>query len=387
MIKRFRFIKDTLHGWLEVNLTDLEELGLTKDDFSQFSYEEGNCCYLEKDVDAKLFTVAYEKRFQRPPKISESDHGPFSRVRNFRRISWTSRKQVAVENESDEYFRQIRANLLEGKWPPQKIKNVGGFAHFDEQTAKQFAGSMNVDPLTFNHNIELFNSKLVKLEDRELTILFECLQLMQDLSEVELYALSSVGYHIAKKAQNRFKMLLKDTPRPQPKKLFFGKNYGQPEQQRHYDAIEHAATCVVRSGIEIFNGAKLFQFYWHVPKEGIDLLSDYLQENIIDLVADHTFQSSAIDEKTKDKIRKYDFKVRGIKEIRSCVVFGTDYRRYDMNLLYSFRNVPKFLSIYTLIKTFNLWDHNNIPNFIQTAYSYYLVKNVYENRNLPPLTQ
>lgn len=53
----FRFISDPGHGWLEVPITLIEQLGI-KSRISAYSYIKGHMAYLEEDCDAVEFIRA-----------------------------------------------------------------------------------------------------------------------------------------------------------------------------------------------------------------------------------------------------------------------------------------------------------------------------------------
>lgn len=57
----FRFIEDPGHGWLEVPVTLLKELGITEQ-ISGYSYLNGAFAYLEEDVDMAVFLKAMAAR-------------------------------------------------------------------------------------------------------------------------------------------------------------------------------------------------------------------------------------------------------------------------------------------------------------------------------------
>ena len=55
--KQYRFINDPGHGWLEVELAELVQLGITEK-ISSYSYQHGKFAYLEEDCDAAIFLHA-----------------------------------------------------------------------------------------------------------------------------------------------------------------------------------------------------------------------------------------------------------------------------------------------------------------------------------------
>jgi|TARA_R110000744_G_scaffold104014_1_gene199238 hypothetical protein len=55
MQKEYTHHHDKAHGWLEVPVSDCFEIGLEPDDFSAFSYRDGDTLYLEEDCDMPKF--------------------------------------------------------------------------------------------------------------------------------------------------------------------------------------------------------------------------------------------------------------------------------------------------------------------------------------------
>ena len=52
MKSKFYFFSDPAHGWLRVDRDTLTELGLTQNDFTEYSYIDIHYMYLEEDHDA-----------------------------------------------------------------------------------------------------------------------------------------------------------------------------------------------------------------------------------------------------------------------------------------------------------------------------------------------
>jgi len=59
-MRKFNFHYDAGHGWLEVHLNDLYDVGLSPSDISRYSYKNGQWFYLEEDLDAGTFLKHYE---------------------------------------------------------------------------------------------------------------------------------------------------------------------------------------------------------------------------------------------------------------------------------------------------------------------------------------
>ena len=70
------FIKhdDPGHGWLEVQESDLKELGLKVADFSGYSYRKGNRLFLEEDCDASKFFTFYKNKHGAYPSYVNLDY-------------------------------------------------------------------------------------------------------------------------------------------------------------------------------------------------------------------------------------------------------------------------------------------------------------------------
>lgn len=56
----FTFHSDPGHAWLEVNIADAAQVGLTPADFSEYSYRSGHRLFLEEDLDAGVFIKAWK---------------------------------------------------------------------------------------------------------------------------------------------------------------------------------------------------------------------------------------------------------------------------------------------------------------------------------------
>lgn len=70
------FIKhdDPGHGWLEVQESDLVELGATVTDFSPYSYRKGSRLFLEEDCDASKFFTLYKNKHGAYPSYVTLDY-------------------------------------------------------------------------------------------------------------------------------------------------------------------------------------------------------------------------------------------------------------------------------------------------------------------------
>lgn len=78
---------DPSHGWLEVQVDDLVELGSTVVDFSGYSYRDGDRLFLEEDCDASKFFTLYKNKFGAHPSYVAMYHdGDFPTDYNLRSI-------------------------------------------------------------------------------------------------------------------------------------------------------------------------------------------------------------------------------------------------------------------------------------------------------------
>ena len=70
------FVKhdDPGHGWLQVGLVDLKNVGTSIEDYSGYSYRKGNILFLEEDCDASKFVNAWKAKFGSYPNITHKHH-------------------------------------------------------------------------------------------------------------------------------------------------------------------------------------------------------------------------------------------------------------------------------------------------------------------------
>ena len=61
--KYFVFHTDPGHGWLEVTMEEVKDVGLSLDSFTECSYRERNLLFLEEDCDAPRFIEAYRAKY------------------------------------------------------------------------------------------------------------------------------------------------------------------------------------------------------------------------------------------------------------------------------------------------------------------------------------
>ena len=66
-MKAYTFISDPGHGWLNVKLDELRELGIA-DQITPYSYRDGDCAWLEEDCDLSTFIVARAARVNADPR-------------------------------------------------------------------------------------------------------------------------------------------------------------------------------------------------------------------------------------------------------------------------------------------------------------------------------
>lgn len=81
----FTFHTDPGHGWLEVSVSDITNIGLRVTDFSECSFRDGNTLYLEEDSDAELFINTWKRMGKRFSSVERYDNDS-SFIRDLPRI-------------------------------------------------------------------------------------------------------------------------------------------------------------------------------------------------------------------------------------------------------------------------------------------------------------
>ena len=87
MNKVFKMYSDPGHGWLAVKEKDIEAVGLSIKDFTQFSYRKGNTLYLEEDCDYALFWRAFKNTFGVALNYVEKYYDGRHWIRSYERLS------------------------------------------------------------------------------------------------------------------------------------------------------------------------------------------------------------------------------------------------------------------------------------------------------------
>jgi hypothetical protein len=77
---------DPGHGWIEVPVADLQELGLKLADFTRYSYMKHDRVYLEEDCDAAVFVNAYREKRGECPAFRVQNTNSDSIIRTFKRL-------------------------------------------------------------------------------------------------------------------------------------------------------------------------------------------------------------------------------------------------------------------------------------------------------------
>ena len=96
-MKTFTFYADAGHAWLAVRTSDLEDIGLTLQEFSPYSYRNGGTVYLEEDCDAGVFIRQWEA-VKGPLPHRSVWHGNRSRIRSYDRLP------TAADTSNDIWF-------------------------------------------------------------------------------------------------------------------------------------------------------------------------------------------------------------------------------------------------------------------------------------------
>ena len=84
---KFMLYSDPSHGWLRVKQEQALMIGLTRKDFTSYSYQgNGNrFWYHEEDLDGALFIQTWEQKIG-PVEIKESYTDQMSRIRHLPRL-------------------------------------------------------------------------------------------------------------------------------------------------------------------------------------------------------------------------------------------------------------------------------------------------------------
>lgn len=69
--KKFTVFSDPGHAWAKVSLADLNDVGLSFQQISGYSYFKGSDLYLEEDRDLGLFVSAYRAKYGQHPTFVE----------------------------------------------------------------------------------------------------------------------------------------------------------------------------------------------------------------------------------------------------------------------------------------------------------------------------
>lgn len=82
-MNKYKFHYDAGHGWLEVEIKEIQELGI-ENKISVYSYRNGDKAYLEEDCDISVFIKAKKWNIEdyRENTI-EIDNGEYSKIRNY----------------------------------------------------------------------------------------------------------------------------------------------------------------------------------------------------------------------------------------------------------------------------------------------------------------
>lgn len=107
LCRSYKFHFDAGHGWLEVDKTDLDLLGIA-DKISSCSYAKGNTVYLEEDCDLTLFAKTLEAKFPKfklDHNIIDVDNGDSSVIRNL--PSYDGKTEFVFTTRNGSYTQRI----------------------------------------------------------------------------------------------------------------------------------------------------------------------------------------------------------------------------------------------------------------------------------------
>lgn len=87
----YEVISDAGHAWIKVSREELQRLGI-EDRITPYSYQRGQWCYLEEDVDAATFMVAKFEANQ--PVKFRVRNSEYSRVRRYNGFASSGQKET-----------------------------------------------------------------------------------------------------------------------------------------------------------------------------------------------------------------------------------------------------------------------------------------------------
>lgn len=91
MLDVYTFHADPGHGWLEVPLADMIDVGLAPWDVSKYSYVDPrtHTFFLEEDCDASVFLRAYSQKYGHDPRYVVRHTDRDARCRSLpRNVDW-----------------------------------------------------------------------------------------------------------------------------------------------------------------------------------------------------------------------------------------------------------------------------------------------------------
>lgn len=100
---------DAGHGWMEVPLSEIKDLGI---DVTEYSYKSGDKAFLEEDKDMGTFIEAYEKKYGQKPEWVEKYDGSNSPIREMERFKKQEKQEHQMSGSSiNNIFQQANAGL------------------------------------------------------------------------------------------------------------------------------------------------------------------------------------------------------------------------------------------------------------------------------------
>ena len=113
-MKNYRWIIDAGHGWFEVELEELERLGIT-DKISEYSYYHAGKVYLEEDSDFGIFLDA---------KTAAGEDKEMKGMEMFIDGDWDGRKYSRMGDSSVRLLLDVKRGFIES--PPELDEKILG---------------------------------------------------------------------------------------------------------------------------------------------------------------------------------------------------------------------------------------------------------------------
>lgn len=142
----YTFHDDASHGWLEVPLDEVRDLGI---EVSSASYMDDKNAYLEEDLDMQNFIKAYKEKYGKEPGETRHYDGQSSPIRekDFYKVE-SKEEGTPVENPTPEQVEEAVNNFFEEETEKREKKNAEREKQ-ESNTGNNFFNNMNAGLQSF----------------------------------------------------------------------------------------------------------------------------------------------------------------------------------------------------------------------------------------------